>query len=220
MVERLALPGAFADMLFALKPGEVTQPVETPMGWFIGTVSEKKAPEQKPLESVKKEIAGQLFVKEKAKALAQVEADKALAAVKAGKTLAELFPAEKAETNNPFGFAAETKPEAKESGELKASDENMGQLGTDAGLKKTIFELKAAGLVDRVVTAGDALLLVNVTERTLPNDEDFARRKAELTVEAVKGKQFEVREAFLKALKQTGTVVTFDAAIEKVIGDS
>ena len=220
MVERLALPGAFADMLFALKPGEVTQPVETPMGWFIGTVSEKKAPEQKPLESVKKEIAGQLFVKEKAKALAQAEADKALAAVKAGKTLAELFPAEKAETNNPFGFAAETKPEAKESGELKASDENMGQLGTDAGLKKTIFELKAAGLVDRVVTAGDALLLVNVTERTLPNDEDFARRKAELTVEAVKGKQFEVREAFLKALKQTGTVVTFDAVIEKVIGDS
>jgi hypothetical protein len=88
-----------------------------------------------------------------AEALAQAEADKALAAVKAGKTLAELFPAEKAETNNPFGFAAETKPEAKESGELKASDENMGQLGTDAGLKKTIFELKAAGLVDRVVTA-------------------------------------------------------------------
>lgn len=220
MVERLALPGAFADMLFALNPGEVTQPVETPMGWFIGTISEKKAPEQKPLDSVKKEIAGQLFVKEKAKALAQAEAEKALAAVKGGKTLAELFPAEKTEGNNPFGFAAETRPEAKESGELKASDDNMGQLGADAGLKKTIFDMKAAGLVDRVVTAGDSLVIVNVTDRTLPNDEDFAKRKAELTVEAVKGKQFEVREAFLKALKQTGTVVTFDAAIEKVIGDS
>ena len=56
---------------------DVTLPVETPLGYFIGTVEDKKAPEQKPLDTVKNEIATQLFLKEKAKAIAKAEADKA-----------------------------------------------------------------------------------------------------------------------------------------------
>ncbi len=219
-VERLQLPGAFADMLFALKAGEVTAPVETPMGWFVGTVVEKKAPEQRPLDAVRKEIAGQLFVKEKAKALAQAEADKALAAIKAGKKLGDLFPAEKTEGANPFAFAAETKPEAKETGEFNSSAEAIPQLGTDAAIKKTIFDMKAAGNIEQVVKVGDALVVAVVDERKSPNDADFETQKGQLKIEAVKGKQFEVREGFLKALKQGGTVVTNDSAIDKVIGDS
>ncbi|MFZ5438742.1 MAG: peptidylprolyl isomerase [Myxococcota bacterium] len=219
-VERLQLPGAFADLLFALQPGEVTAPVETPMGWFIGTITEKKAPEQRPLDAVKKEIAGVLYVKEKAKALAQAEADKALAAVKGGKTLAELFPAEKTEGSNPFAFAAETKPEAKETGEFNSSVESIPQLGGDAALKKTLFDLKAAGLIDRVLTVGDALVVAVVTERKLPSDADFETQKAQLKLEAVKGKQFEVREGFLKSLKQLATVTTNDTAIDQAISDS
>ena len=219
-VERLALPGAFADLLFALQPGEVTQPVETPMGWFIGTVSEKKAPEQKPLDAVRKDIAAQLYVKEKAKALAQAEADKALALAKTGKKLSELFPPEKADTgSNPFAFAAESKPEAKDSGEFNSAQDAMGTLGVDPALKKEIFALKGPTFIDRVVTSGDALMLVSVEERKQPNDDDFAKQKSQLTVEAVKGKQFEVREAFLKSLKQVGKVVTNDQAIDKVIGE-
>jgi peptidyl-prolyl cis-trans isomerase D len=141
--------------------------------------------------------------------------------VKTGKKLNELFPAEKSDTgNNPFAFAAETKPEAKSTGEFSSALDAMPQLGPDPALKKTIFELKAPGLIDRVVQSGDSLLLVSVDERKQPNDEDFAKQKAQLTIEAVKGKQFEVREAFLKALKQSGTVVTNDQAIDKVIGDS
>lgn len=221
LVERLQLPGAFADMLFALQPGEVTAPVETPMGWFIGTISEKKAPEQRPLDQVKKEIAGVLFVKEKAKALAQAEADKALAAVKGGKKLSELFPAEKpAEGSNPFAFAAETKPEAKETGEFNASVDAIPQLGADAALKKSIFDMKAAGLIDRVVTVGDALVIAVVDERKSPSDADFEAQKAQLKLEAVKAKQFEVREGFLKSLKQLATVTTNDSAIDQAISDS
>jgi peptidyl-prolyl cis-trans isomerase D len=219
-VERLQLPGAFADMLFALKPGEVTAPVETPMGWFVGTVSEKKAPEQRPLDTVRKEIAGQLFVKEKAKALAQAEADKALAGLKAGKKLSDLYPAGKTEGANPFAFAAETKPEAKETGEFNSMVDAIPQLGADAALKKTIFGMKAGGNIEQVLTVGDALVVAVVDERKSPNDADFEAQKAQLKVEAVKGKQFEVREGFLKSLKQGGVVVTNDQAIDKVIGDS
>ena len=217
LVERLQLPGAFADMLFALAPGEVTAPVETPMGWFIGTVVEKKAPEQRSLDSVKKEIAGQLFVKEKAKALAKADAEKALAEVKAGKKLIELFPAGKSEGGQ---FAAEQKPESKDTGEFNSSAEDLPMLGKEPALKKTIFEMKAAGLIEQVVPVGDTLVVAVVDERKQPSDADFETQKVQLKTEAVKGKQFEVREGFLKSLKQVGTVVTNDSAINKVIGDS
>jgi peptidyl-prolyl cis-trans isomerase D len=59
---------------------------------------------------------------------------------------------------------------------------------------------------------------VSVDERKVPSDEDFARQKDQLTLEALKAKQFEVRESFLKALKQSSTVVVNDEAIKKVIG--
>lgn len=220
-VERLALPGAFADLVFALQPGEVTQPVETPMGWFVGTLVDKKAPEQRPLDAVKREIAGQLFVKEKAQALAKADAEKALADAKAGKRLAELFPATKTEGgSNPFAFAAETRPEAKETGSFNSTAEDLPQLGHEPALKKQIFDMKAPGLIDQVLTVGDTLVVASVEERKLPSDTDFETQKTQLKTEAVKGKQFEVREGFLKSLKQSGTVVTNDSAIDQVINNS
>lgn len=219
LVERLQLPGAFADLLFALKPGEVTAPVETPMGWFIGTVVEKQAPEQRPLDVVRKEIAAQLFVKEKAKGFARAEADKALAELKAGKKLAELYPAQKTEGANPFAFAAETRPEAKETGSFNSSADDVPQLGKDPALKKAIFGMTAPGPIDQVLTVADTLVVAVVDERKSPSDPDFETQKTQLKVEAVKGKQFEVREGFLKSLKQVGSVVTNDSAIEKIIGE-
>ncbi len=220
-VERLALPGAFADLVFALKPGEVTQPVETPMGWFVGTLVDKKAPEQRPLETVKREIAAQLFVKEKARALAKADADKALAEAKAGKKLSELYPASKTEGgSNPFAFAAETKPEAKETGSFNSTAEDLPQLGKEPALKKMIFDMKAPGLIDQVLNVGDTLVVATVDERKQPSDTDFDTQKEQLKTEAVKGKQFEMREGFLKSLKQSGNVVTNDSAIDKVINNS
>ena len=215
-VERLQLPGAFADLLFALKPGEVTTPVETPMGWFVGTVVEKKAPEQRPLDSVRKEIAAQLFVKEKAKALAKVEADKALAEVQKGKKLVDLFPAGKSEGQ----FAMETKPETKDTGSFNSTAEEIPQLGKDPAIKKMIFDLKAPATIEQVLSVGDTYVVAVVDERKSPSDPDFETQKMQLKTEAVKGKQFEVREGFLKSLKQIGTVVTNDSAIDKIIGDS
>lgn len=218
-VERLQLPGAFADLLFALQPGEVTQPVETPLGFYVGTVEEKKAPEQRPLEQVRTEIAAQLYMKEKAQALAKAAAEKALADVKAGKSLVDLFPAAPKDPNSPFAFNQETKPEAKQTGEFNSTADAIPQLGSAPDVQKAIFARTDKGLVDQLVTVGDSLAVVVVDDRKVPSDEDFAKQKDQLKIEAIKGKQFEVREAFLKSLKQSGTVVVNDKAIEKVIGN-
>ncbi|GMU63400.1 MAG: hypothetical protein AMXMBFR34_51630 [Myxococcaceae bacterium] len=217
-VERLQLPGAFADLLFALQPGEVTAPVETPLGYYVGTVEEKKAPEQRPLDAVRLEIASQLFVKDKAKALAKSAAEKALADAKAGKKLLDLFPAGAKDPSNPFAAGHETKPEAKETGEFNSTSDAIPNLGSAPEAHKAIFDRNDAGLVDSLITVGDAYAVLVVDERKVPSDEDFVAKKDQLKLEAIKGKQFEVREAFMKALKQSGTVVINDKAIDLVIG--
>ena len=83
-----------------------------------------------------------------------------------------------------------------------------------------IFDMKAPGLIDQVLNVGDTLVVATVDERKQPSDTDFDTQKEQLKTEAVKGKQFEMREGFLKLLKQSGNVVTNDSAIDKVINNS
>lgn len=219
-VERLDLPQGFADLLFALQPGEITAPVETPMGWFIGTVTSKKPAEQRPFDTVKKEIATQLFLKDKAKALAKSEVDKAFAQLEKGKTLSELFPAAPSQNAGGNSFAAETKPEAKDVGPVLSSAAEIPQLGNESGIKKRIFDMKAPGLIKPALTVGDTFIIASVNERKIPTDADFETQKTQLSLEAIKAKRFEIREGFLKSLKQLGTVVTNDSAIDKVVSGS
>lgn len=224
-VERTQLPSDFAAKLFALKPGEVTEVTESPIGFHIGLIEDRKAPETKPLEAVKLELAGQLYTKEKAKELAKVDAEKALAELKKGKTLVELFPADAKEDKN-FNFKAETRPEVKETGEFNASADSVPTLGGGPAVFKLLMDQKATGVIDQVLTIDDGptastsgLAVVTLDERKLPSDEDFTAKKDQLQIEAVKGKQFEVRESFLKALKAKGTITTNDKAIDRVLGE-
>jgi peptidyl-prolyl cis-trans isomerase D len=224
-VERTQLPSDFAAKLFALKPGEVTDVTESPIGFHIGVVEDRKAPETRPLDSVKAEIAATVYTKEKARELAKADAEKAVAELAKGKTLVELFPADAKEEKN-FNFKAETRPEVKETGEFNASAESVPTLGGGPAVFKMLMELKSPGPVGQVVAIDDGpaastsgFAVVTLDERKLPSDEDFSAKKDQLQLEAVKGKQFEVREAFLKALKAKGTVTTNDKAIDKVLGE-
>jgi peptidyl-prolyl cis-trans isomerase D len=219
-VDKLSLPGDFADRLFALKPGEVTMVVESPLGFHIGTVEEKKAPEQKPLDSVKNVIAAQLAVREKAKEFAKAEAEKALAELKKGKKLSELYPADTKEpSENKFQFQAETKPEAKETGEFSSSAELIPQLGAAPDAMKAIFARTDAGPIDQVVQVGEGFAVLDVVERRPTSDADYAAKQVQLKADAIKAKRQELESAFRKSLKQSGNVVVNDKAVAKVTGE-
>lgn len=218
LVDRMSLPGAFADVLFALQPQEISKVVESPLGFHIGLVEDKKPPEQKALDSVRTEIANSLWVKEKANELAKAEAVKALATVKKGKTLMELYaPAADAAQKTGFAFAADAKPEAKETGDFNSSSEAIPQMGPAPEVMTKVFDRKEAGLIDEVIASGDGYVLVNVTERKVPSDSEFDTQKEQLKTEALKAKQYEVREAYVKALKQGAKVVQNEAAINRVV---
>lgn len=215
-VERFAMPSALADEVFKAKAGEVTKVVESGLGYHIAKVEEIKAPETKPLDSVKKEIAETLWRKDKATELAKAEAQKALAAAKSGKKLGELYP--KAENDAPAGqFAAPpSKPTAVETGEFNAATLNIPQLGTSPDILKATFALEAPGVLDTVYEVTGEPVVVAVAERTKPSDEDYEKQKSQMTIEAIKGKQYELKDAFVKSLRKTAQVVQNNPAIDRV----
>lgn len=216
LVERISLPPTLATAVFNLKAGEVTEPIETPLGWHLAKVEEKKAPETRTLEMVKGEIAAQLLTREKAKVIAKAEADKALAALKGGKSLAELFPPSAEEGKSSFRFNEQTKPEAVDTGDFNVSTTSIPQLGTSPEALKAITEATAPGMLPVVYEVGDGFAVINVDQRARPTDAEFETQKGQMKIEAIKGKQFELREAFVKSLKQTGSVVVNDRVIDQV----
>jgi len=216
-VERGSWEPVLADAAFALKAGELTQPVETKFGVHLVKVEEKQAAQDKKLEQVQDEIATTLLKQERAKAMARAEADKALATARGGQALKTLFPPEK-EQPAILRFETETRPEAVETDSFTAEGEAVPHLGPAPEVVKAVFAADGAKVLEQPFPAGEGFVVVQVVERQKPDAAGFEKRKQELTTQARQAKQIELTESFLKALKKGGQVVTNTEAIDTVVG--
>jgi parvulin-like peptidyl-prolyl isomerase len=201
-----------------LKAGDLTEVIETPIGFYLAKIDEKKAPETKTVDQVRSEIAAQLWTKEKAKAIAKTEADKALSNAKAGKPIKDLYPVDAEAGPEQFRFTQQTKPEFVATGEFNSTMMSIPQLGTAPVAQKAIFAVNGPQLLDQVFDVGDGYAVIAVDDRKSPSDPDFDVNKAGLRAEAEKAKAIELHEAFLKSLRQSAVIVTNERAVDEVGG--
>ena len=85
--KRGAMVAAFENAAFALAPGKLSELVETPFGFHLIRVEEKKAASELPYSEASARVAQELARVDAAAALAKADADAISAAVKGGESL-------------------------------------------------------------------------------------------------------------------------------------
>lgn len=216
--DRSAWVPEFSNAAFALEPGKLSEPVESPFGYHLIQVDQKLPEEKKELKDVEAEIARILLQRDAARALAKAEAEKALAAAKGGKSLATLFPPEKDNQPAALRFETETRPEAIPSGEFTSGADGIPYLGPAPQALAAVFAVNQPQLLDQVFEAGEGYAVVEVTQRSVPSPEDFEKQKDTLRSEARQGKQTELRESFVRALRKTAQIETNADAVGTITG--
>ncbi len=96
----------------------------------------------------------------------------------------------------------------------------MPQLGAQPQLAHDVFEVAQPRLLDTVYPAGEGFVVAEVTARKRPNEAEFASRKDALRRDAIKAKQLELRDSFLRALKKKANIKTNDQALGAVANAS
>lgn len=217
-VERGSLEPQLAEAVFALEAGALSAPVETPAGFHLVKVEEKKARVEKQLAEVSDEIARTLYRRDKAKELAKSEADKALAALKQGKALATLLPPEKAGEPALKRMETETRPEAVETDLFTSSAGAVPYLGSEPALLSAVFATTQPQVLEQVFSVGEGFVVAQVTERKLADEAAWESKKEEVRKQVQQSREYEVSQSYLEALRKGGQVDKSQEAVAAVAG--
>jgi parvulin-like peptidyl-prolyl isomerase len=164
----------FRDALFAMKVGDISEPVRTRFGYHLIKLEESKTP--KTFEESKLALATTALQEEKAKAILQKDAEELLA---------------KAKKSKPYSLPSPPKKSAAEAYQIKSADFSLEALMGEAPLidlgfvspesKKVIAALTMeAPLATVVIQSGESALIVLLTKRSDPEEGLYATKREEL----------------------------------------
>ncbi len=161
---RETMDKAFSDVAFAMNKGEISKVVESPFGFHIIKVEDKKAAVATKLDEAQNKIAETLLMKEKRPALAKERADKVLAALNAKQPVDALL------TEDKVAWAA--------TGEVQADAKYLPGIGSSKEVTDALSGLTAVGQIyPTAVDVRGNLYVLKLKSRKDPDMSKFSKEK-------------------------------------------
>jgi peptidyl-prolyl cis-trans isomerase D len=194
------------EAAFGLKPGEISNVLETPFGYQILRVTEIKEPVRKKLEEVRDEIIGELVREQKAGVVAKKRADEVQKLAAEKPSLAEAVAA-----LAPDGKDA---PKVEETGPFPEGREFIPRLGPAKAVSAAAWRLTPEKPVgDAPVETDTAWVILRLKAKTAPTDEEFEQQKLGLTYSLITAKQSLLFEGWSTAMREAEDVSIHPVAL-------
>jgi peptidyl-prolyl cis-trans isomerase D len=161
--ERGQMVKPFEDAAFALKPGEISEPVRSVFGYHIIRVEEFRDPVHKSFEEVREELARDLIAGEIAKRRAREQAEELSAAIRDGESLEDAARGREL-TLERSGFLS------------RRADGFVPGLGALPELLATAFAMEPGQSSSRIFENDDVVALVETLERKPADEQVIAQR--------------------------------------------
>ena len=175
-IERRDMPPAFSEKAFALKEGEISEPVKTHRGYHIITVDEKQEPGVKPLGEVREKIGETLAREKKQTAQEEVRRKEYSTAVDFSLTLVD--------NPNLDEVARKFSMEVKETGPFAENDE-LKELGRSREFNSAAFSTEVGSFSDIIEVLDRGYVIIvpkeKIEETIKPLDEMRGEISKELT---------------------------------------
>jgi peptidyl-prolyl cis-trans isomerase D len=166
----------FDDAQFALKPGEISDLVQSTFGYHIIKVEGIREGDV-PVAEAKHELAEKLYVDRKASELAKAQADKALAELRAGKSADEIngeLAGKPASGASPDPLA----PQFRDTQAFGRTDAPIAGPFDGSALVRAAFELsESKPLPDAPMKLGDEWVVYRLEARTVAKREDLTDKE-------------------------------------------
>ncbi len=225
-IRNLGKSEEFEKAAFALKPGEVSEPVKTLKGWHLIKLLEFEPESVKPFEEVKAEIANALLVTEddiRREYEENKDSYKTRARVKAKHI--QFSTREAAEVARKRLLAGEDFDTlARELSEDKATARNGGELGyiyedgyirgigKDGGFERTAFELDVGG-ISEVVKTKKGYHVITITEKDESRQKTLDEVRSQIRNKLMRDAKERAIEKAFERLKERYNVKVFEDRI-------
>jgi len=173
-----------AQQAFAMKIGDVSEPIRTPQGYAFVTVLAKQDSYLPKLDEVKAKVRDAVL-KQKAVDAARQKAASVDAAMKSG----------------DFDKAAKDAGVEVKTTDFIARGAQVTDIGQSAAVDAAAFSLPKGGVSDPIVTANGAAI-IKVVDKQTPSPSDFATQKNSLRTELLNQRRNEFYSAYMNKARQ------------------